>query len=130
MLKEVVVVEDVFEGKVRIKFERKLSCSCCRLQAVCGQGKGSLDIDNDNFSLKKGDQIEVAIDEKRSLLATILIFLVPAAIFVVSLVIFKDKGEITSFFLALGVVCVYYVFLKLALKVEGKKFNLRIIRKL
>jgi len=130
MFKETVEVEDVFKDKVKIKFTKKTACSCCRLISVCGQGKNSLVIDSAGLSLAKGDKVEVAIDEKFSLLASVLSFLLPAAIFVTSLVAFRARGELFSFLLALAVVCLYYIVLKVALKVKGKRFNLKILRKL
>lgn len=130
MFKEVVEVKDVFKDKLEIKFTKKAACSCCRLVSVCGQGKNSLTINRDGFSLVKGDRIEVAIDEKLTLLAAILSFLIPTVIFVASLVIFKARGELSSFLLALSLVCLYYIVLKVSLKTKEKRFNLKILKKL
>jgi len=130
MLKEVVEIEDIVGDKAKVKFEKKTACSCCRMTNVCGQGKNSLLIDQGGFSLAKGDKVEVAIDEKMNLLASILTFFLPAAILVVSLYLLRAKGELVSFLLALSIVCLYYIILKILLKNGGKKFNLRILKKL
>lgn len=130
MFKEVVEVESVFGNKAQIKFSKKTMCSCCRLGSVCGSGQGSLTIDSAGFSLAKGDRVEVAIDEKKNLLAAILTFLIPAVVFLASLVLFKAQGEINSFLLAIGALCLYYLILKLALKKQAKKFNIQILRKI
>ncbi len=129
MFKEIVTVEEVLESKVRIRFEKKKSCSCCQINSVCGQGQNTLLIDNPSLSLNPKDKVEVAIDEKMTVLASLLTFLVPAVVFMASLIIFKPRGELTSFFLAIGLVCIYYIVLKLILRKKDKKFKLKILGK-
>jgi len=130
MVKEVVKVIEVVEEKVKIEFDKKKMCLCCRFSFLCGKDKESLLIDNCGFSLKKGDRIKIAIDGKGALLASSISFLVPAIIFITCLIIFQSKGEISSFFLALGAVCFYYIAIKIFLMKQGKRFNLKIIEKL
>ncbi|MCF7907649.1 MAG: SoxR reducing system RseC family protein [Candidatus Omnitrophica bacterium] len=130
MDKEVVRVEKVIGDKVRVQFERKVSCSCCRLESVCAQRKGNFDIERRGFSLKAGDKVEVAIDGNKGLLAVVLTFFFPAAVFMASVIIFQDKGELISFFIALVIVCLYYLILKLIVKRFKNKFELKILKKL
>ena len=130
MLKEVVEIAGVYGDKVKIKFTRNQMCSCCRMQQLCGGTKETLTIDNCGFKLNESDKIEITIDEKKTMLANIIIFLVPGIIFILGLVIFKARGEVMSFFLALILVCIYYVIVKLILRKYGKKFDIKIIRKL
>jgi len=130
MFKEVVEVTGVFENKAKIKFTKKKMCSCCRLSHVCSKAEEELAVDSQGFSLKKGDHIEIGIDEKKSLLAAFITFLLPSIIFVLSLAGFRDKGELFSFFLAILLVCVYYVVVKFILKFKGKSFELKILRKI
>ena len=130
MLKEIVEVEEVLGDKVKIKFTKSQMCSCCRMQYFCGKGKELLTIDSCGFSLEKGSKIEIAIDEKKTLLANVITFLIPAIIFIAGLVIFQEKAEVVSFFLALGAVCLYYVIVKLLLHKYGRKFDIKILRKL
>jgi len=130
MYKECVKVEEVSTDRVRIKFEKNKMCSCCRMGGVCAKGEDTLTIDGCGFSLKSGDKIEVGVEEKKTFLAGIAMFLLPAVIFISNLIVFEHKTELVGFSLALGSVCIYYIALKIVLKKHGKKFNLRILRKL
>lgn len=130
MFKEIVEVVDSWGSKVKIKFTKKEMCSCCKLSHVCGMGKEQLVIDNNSFSLKTGDNIEVGIEENKIQIAGLIMFLIPGALFVLSLIAFKDRGEALSFFLAILVLCIYYGGMKLLLRGKDKKFNLKILRKI
>ena len=130
MFKEIVEVVSAWEGGVKIKFTKKEMCSCCRLSAVCGMGEEVLVLDNHLLTLKAGDNIEVGIEEKKTLLASLIMFLMPALLFMSSLVLFKNYGEASSFFLAISVLCIYYVVAKMILKKKSKEFNLKILRKI
>jgi len=130
MFKEAVEVVEVSGDKARIKFTKKKMCSCCKFSYVCGKPQEELTLDSQGFSLKKGDRIEIGIDEKKSLLAGLITLFVPSVIFVLSLIAFRKAGELPSFFLAILLVCVYYVVVKLILKSKGKNFELKILRKI
>lgn len=128
MFKEAVEVVEVREDKVKIKFIKKETCSCCKLSHICGMGEEKLVIDACGFTLKAGDKIEVGIEEKKTLIAGIIMFLAPGALFVLSLIIFKRQGEVLSFFLALLMLCIYYGVMKILLKGQSKKFHLKILK--
>jgi len=130
MFKETVEVVDVFADKVKIKFTKKLMCSCCRLSGLCRSGDETLLLDNPGIALKTGDQVRIAINEKKSLLANIIMFLVPGLVFISSLIVFAGYGELMSFFLAIVVVCLYYIVTKLLMKRYAKHFNIKILKKL
>jgi len=129
MHKEIVEIEEVRGKKLLIKFKKQQMCSCCRMGSLCGKGKDSILIDNNDLSLKPADKIEIEIEGKKAFFSGILIFLLPSAIFMFALTISQQLSEVRSFFLALGVVCIYYIFLKILLRKHGKKFNLKILRK-
>lgn len=130
MFKEVVDVVEVRDGKVKVKFTKKEMCSCCKLSAVCGMTEEVLTLENKSLSLKTGDSIEVGIEEKKTLLAGAIIFLIPALLFVSTLVILEKYPAALSFPLAISVLCIYYIIVKLVLHKKAKNFNLRILRKL
>ena len=130
MFKEIVSVVEAWNNKVKVKFTKKEMCSCCKLSAVCGMGTEVLVLDNDRLTLKAGDNIEIGIEEKKTILASLIMFLMPALFFVSSLVFFKDYGEALSFSLAILMLCIYYVGVKRALRKKGKEFNLNILRKI
>jgi len=130
MFKEIVRVIEAWNNKVRVQFTKKEMCSCCKLSGVCGIGEEILILDNPRLTLGTGDNIEVGIEEKKTLLASLIMFLMPALLFVSSLVFFKNCREALSFFLALLVLCIYYIIVKLILRKKGKEFNLKILRKI
>ncbi len=130
MFKEIVSVIEAWNNKVKIKFTKKEMCSCCRLSGVCGMGTEVLVLDNDRLTLRAGDNIEIGVEEKKTLLANLIMFLMPALLFVSSLVFFKNYGETLSFSLAILVLCIYYVSVKVLLRKRKKEFNLKILRKL
>jgi len=130
MFKEIVSVIEAWNNKVKVKFTKKEMCSCCKLSAVCGMGAEVLVLDNNRLTLKAGDNIEIGIEEKKTILASLIMFLMPALLFVSGLIFFRDYGEALSFSLAILMLCIYYVGVKLILKKKGKKFNLNILRKI
>jgi len=130
MFKEIVSVIEAWNNKVKVKFTKKEMCSCCKLSAVCGMGTEVLVLDNNRLTLKAGDNIEIGIEEKKTILASLIMFLMPALLFVSGLIFFRDYGEALSFSLAILMLCIYYVGVKLILKKKGKKFNLNILRKI
>lgn len=130
MFKETVEVIEVWGDKAKIKFTKKENCSCCKASHVCGMGKEKLTINSYNFNLKVGDKIEVGIEEKKTLLASLVMFLIPGTLFMLSLMIFRQRGEALSFLLALLILCTYYITVKFLLKNHGKKFHLKILKKI
>jgi len=130
MFKEIVSVIEAWNNKVRVQFTKKEMCSCCRLSAVCGMGTEVIVLDNHGLTLGAGDNIEIGIEEKKTILASLIMFLIPALLFISSLVFFKNYGEALSFSLAISVLCIYYVVAKLILRKKGKEFNLKILRKI
>ena len=69
ILKEIVTVEDLGQNKVKVKFQKSKMCSCCRLSFLCGkQGEETIEIDNPEIALTKGDKVEVGIERKKPLL--------------------------------------------------------------
>jgi positive regulator of sigma E activity len=130
MLKEVVDVTQVQNNTITIKFTRKQACSKCPTSYICHKNKDqTMQIDRQSFDLKPGDKIEIAIEEKKTILASLINFFIPALLFVLSLIIFKGRGELNSFLGALVVLAVYFVVVKLIVKKKGSYFNLTILQK-
>lgn len=130
MFKEVVEVTEVIGNQARIVFKKRKMCDCCRMSYFCGRGESTLLIDSYGFLLDKGDKIEIGVDEKKTFLASFLVFLLPAIIFVAGLIVFGDKGELVSFSLAFLGICIYYGIFRLFLGRYSKKFTIAILRKL
>ncbi|UCG35340.1 MAG: SoxR reducing system RseC family protein [Candidatus Omnitrophota bacterium] len=130
ILKEIVTIEDIEQNKVKVRFEKSKMCSCCRLSFLCGkQGQEQITIDNPGLSLAKGDKIEVGIERKKPLLASVLLFFFPGVIFIATLVIFHNIKEILSFVLAITSVIIYFIILKCIMKKKEAYFKLKILRK-
>ena len=131
MFKEVVDVIKVQDSKVTIKFTRKQACSKCPTSYICHKNKDqTMDINPQGFNLKPKDKIEIGIQEKKTLLASLINFLFPSLLFVASLIIFKGRGELNSFFAALIVLAVYFIIIKVILRRKGRYFNLTILQKI
>jgi len=130
MFKEIVNVIESWDNKVKIRFTKKEMCSCCKLSDLCGMGEETLILNNDQLTLEAGDRVEIGIEEKRTLLASLIMFFMPSLLFVSSLVVFKSRGKLLSFSIALLTLCIYYICVKLILRKKDKKFNLKILRKI
>jgi len=130
MFKEIVNIIEVWDNKIKVKFTKKEMCSCCKLSDLCGMGEETLILDSNQLSLETGDRVEIGIEEKRTLLASLIMFFIPSLFFLTSLVIFRRHGELLSFSIALLTLCLYYISVKLILRKKGKKFNLKILRKI
>lgn len=128
---ERVEVTRVIGQQAEIAFSRQAMCDCCNLSGVCGNAGQRILIDRDGMALAGGDTIEIRIEEKKTLLAAMLAFFLPALLFVLALVGLRRYGNVRSFFLAIAILCVYYGLLKLALRIRrfGSSFNIKIVRK-
>ena len=129
MLKEVAEVINVYSDKAVIKFKRSQMCSCCKTRSLCNKNDGKLIIDRAKFKLKAGDKVEVGIEPRKTVLATLITFLVPAAIFIFGLIIFRSRGELLSFLLALILLAVYYIAVKILVGDNNNYFKLKLLAK-
>ncbi|UCD15764.1 MAG: SoxR reducing system RseC family protein [Candidatus Omnitrophota bacterium] len=132
MFKETVDVVEVTPQKVRIKFQKRPMCSCCKSIHICNvDRKETLLIPNTKgIPLKKGDKIEVGIEEGRTFFAVVILFLIPAVFFLSFLILTRGENSILSFFIAIFAVILYYLCVRRLIKNKDKIFNLRILRKL
>ena len=130
MFKETVEVVKVTGEQAIIKFEKRKSCDCCRASGFCNKGKEQMKISTCGFSLQAGNRVEVEIGEKKTLQAGSLLFFLPALLFIVNLALFRQRGELVSFFLAFLSVCLYYVVVKVLMRKLAKRFAITIVRKL
>ncbi|MEI8350276.1 MAG: SoxR reducing system RseC family protein [Candidatus Omnitrophota bacterium] len=130
MLTEVAEVVEANGNAVKIKFTKRPMCSCCNFNTLCKGGEDSLSITNVPFPVQCGDKIEVSVEEKVSLVGSILLFGIPIVIFVTVVLLLKRHSEITSFLAALCTIAFYYAIIKIAVKKKEKYFNLKILRKL
>lgn len=130
MFREAVKVIDVFGDKAVIGFRRSPMCSHCQAKTLCHDGRDSMVVDTAGFSLKKGDRIEIAISERKTFLAGMIAFFMPAVIFIWFLIVFKQRGEFFSFSIASGALIIYYLAVREIMKHKGRYFNINILRKI
>lgn len=131
MITEIVEVADVISDKIIIKFSRKSTCANCKLGSFCGKEKDDLvSIDKQSFELKKGDRIEIGIEEKKSLLISSLIFFIPIVIFIILLTVFRQFNELTSFTIAVSALFCYYLLVKVITKRKNQYFKVSILRRI
>ncbi|MCF7916993.1 MAG: SoxR reducing system RseC family protein [Candidatus Omnitrophica bacterium] len=129
MHEEVAVVTKVLEDKVLIKVDKKAMCGCCKIASVCDKNQGTFELSQNNLNLKPGDKIEVGVETSKALSAISIMFIIPLAIFVLTLVLLQNKGELFSFLLALLAMFIYYGIVKFFLK-NTRKFNIKFLRKI
>lgn len=129
MFKEVVEVIEALDKKVKVKFEKNKACLGCNVSQICNRGDGILIIPNITGDLKSGDRVEISIDEKKVVLANLLLFFLPLIIFITTLILTKGSQEFFSFLYGLLAIFIYYVIVKIILKKYGQKFNVKILRK-
>ncbi|MFH1876133.1 MAG: SoxR reducing system RseC family protein [Candidatus Omnitrophota bacterium] len=130
MIQETVEVVDIRDGRATVTFSRKSLCDSCKVSSLCGAGSHEVTIDAGSVSLAKGDTIEVGIEERKTVLASVLVFFIPVVIFIAALVLFQKKGELTSFLVSLLILAVYYIMVMFLVRRMPQKFDVRIIRKL
>ena len=124
------VVEELPEG-IAVRFIKSGRCSSCAVSGICGAKDNSMYIKQVlPHTFKKGDIIEVEIDEKKVNIASVIAFLIPLVIFFLSLFLLRNINEAANFFLSLGIVLVYYSFVRLVLKRKESYFHIKILRKL
>lgn len=130
MLTRILEVEEILNGKVKVRFEKQAACACCRIFSFCGDKNDTLIIEAGPLPLKRGDRLKAGVESRKILLAAVLAFLLPGVIFLIGLFSFRSWGELPSFLFALGGICVYYGVLKLGLKKFRQIFTLKILEKL
>lgn len=129
MQKERAKVNKISEDKIFLKVGKKKMCDCCRIAALCGENQGILEIPRNNWKLNEGDVVEIGIETKKFLFGLFMIFLVPLALFILTLSISADKKELTSFFLSLSVMILYYAAVKILFR-KRKKIDIKILKKI
>ncbi len=130
MFREEVEVVDITSTEVGIKFIKRAMCSCCRFSSLCAKEGEIMHIPKGNFLIKKGDRIEIGIEEKKTLLASIIMFFIPVCVFMFGLFIFRVYGELLSFLFALGITSFYYLIIRGVFKKKSSYFQVRIMKKL
>ncbi len=129
MHKETAIVTDVLEDKILVKVDKKAMCGCCKITAICDKNQGIFQLPNQSLHLNKGDRIEVGVETANAISAISIMFIIPLAIFVTTLVLLQNRGELFSFVLALSAMFIYYGVVKLFLK-NTKKFNIKFLQKI
>ncbi|MBU1122784.1 MAG: SoxR reducing system RseC family protein [Candidatus Omnitrophota bacterium] len=132
MLKETVEVIDVTDTTIRVKFQKRPMCSCCKSTHICNvDNQESLVLPNPkNIAVKKGDSIEVGIEEGKNALVLFIIFLIPAVFFLLFLILTRNWSSLASFSVAILGLMLYYLIVKIIMKNKEKKFNFQILRKI
>jgi len=131
MFKEIVEIEEVKPSGVIVKFQRKSMCSCCSMRFVCASDKDTLFAANpQGFAFKPGDKAELSLAESANIWSSILVFAVPAILFVIFLWVLRTRGELISFSVSLLVIGLYFVIMNKMMKITGKHFCYVITAKL
>lgn len=130
MFKEAVRVVDVKGSEVKVRFEKKTMCSCCSMKYMCGSSDDTMRVQNVyGYDIKRGDEVEIGIEEGKNALVSILTFAVPAVIFVCILFLFRTKNHIVAFCAGAAGIILYYVVIGIFFKKYGKKVCFKIMKK-
>lgn len=132
MLKQTAEISEIIGNKIQIKFQRKGMCSGCKTPYLCDtETTETLLVDNPkNILLNKGDKVSVGTSEKKMITAAIILFLLPAVIFLCALILLKSRGEILSFILSFSFLVFYYLLVKIMTGKQKQYCRLKIIDKL
>ena len=131
MVRETAEVIEILPRGITIRFTKHGFCSSCAVSGICAARDNSMYIEQDGGrAFRKGDIIEVGIDEKKTSFASVIVFLIPLVIFVLSLFLLRNINEAINFFISLGIVLVYYLLVRLAIKKKGSYFHIKILKKL
>jgi len=113
-----------------IQFQRKIQCGCCRLGNLCAPKDEVCTLANSSeVRALEGDMVEVGIEEKKPIVISVLLFLIPTVILLSTLVLFRQYGEFRSFFLSIVNIAVYFIVLKVILKKKPLECSLKVLRK-
>jgi len=131
MIRETAEVIESSAHGITIRFIKHGECSSCAVSGICGTKDNSMYIKQvSSHTFKKGDIIEVGVDEKKTNFASIIVFFIPLVIFILSLFLLRNINEAVNFFVSLGIVSVYYLVMYLALRKKGSYFHIKILGKL
>jgi len=112
------IIKEISNNKVKIQLfgEGINECNKCNLSNICFNYKNNerlLVIDYNNKSIKEGDSVIVKINEFWVIFITFLVFIVPILIFIISFIIIGNRiKEIYKIFLGLGLIFLYFLFIK------------------
>jgi len=129
MHQEITEVSEVKGDLVKIRFTKQPMCSCCNFSTFCKCGEDELSVTNLPFPVEPGDKVEVGVEERVSLVSSILLFGIPVIIFVLTVLLLKQQPAIHSFIAACCAIMVYYIIIKLGVRKKEKYFCLKILRK-
>lgn len=104
------------DGRMTALMSTSESCGSCAAKSVCGSESSKefeLVVDRDDRAI--GDEVTLVITRSMGFLAITLAYLLPVVIIIGSLLICEVLGidELTSGLLTLGLVGLYFVFLRI-----------------
>lgn len=124
------VVSEIIGDLIKIQIPKKPDCEECR-SIFCSKSEGNsnfIEIENkENFKI--GEKVEIQLEGKYLIKATLLLFVLPLIILVstISLLFFLQSNASLAAVISFSLVAIYYVILK-----QTKTINIRprIVRKL
>lgn len=101
------------------------------MRFLCASDKDTGIVSNPlGLDLKPGDKAEISLSEGSNILSSVLAFALPAVLFVCSLFLLRNKGEVFSFSISLLVTVFYFFIMNKIMKKTGKELCYRITAKL
>ena len=123
---KVIAKED---NKLILDFEREASCKECK-NIFCGAEREGRIILKANDDFRVGEEVELVLRGSSLVALSIIIFLIPALLFIGVIILFNKEGTFLSFSLGLGSLFFYFLLLKFILRSKLKdRFSCQLVRK-
>ena len=123
-MRETGIITAVTNGECVVRFDRKAACDKCNM---CLRGKNEMYVElvvENSLGAKQGDKVEVEIPDNTILKASFLVYIVPAAAFLIALAATQDMGDWASASIAIGALALTYLGIAIAEKYLKKKKGL------
>ncbi|MBD3263919.1 MAG: hypothetical protein GF375_02310 [Candidatus Omnitrophica bacterium] len=130
MIKEIVRVKRVRDGKLDVEIKRKEICSGCRAREFCYGAGSEIVMEKGNLNISVGDELEIGLKESRSLITSFAAFFLPALLFTLTVFFLRTEEEIISFAAGVIILFLYYLAFKFILKRGHHQFKAEVLRKI
>jgi sigma-E factor negative regulatory protein RseC len=136
LIKHTGIVSQIVGNDIIVDIERLSACATCESKSACmtlDTQTQQIKCNNDNYSLKIGDTVNVISERSYSMYAIVLAFVVPLLLLMLTIIICTEIFNINdgiSALVAIAVVSAYYIILHFFDYKIKTKINFRIENKL
>ncbi len=123
-MREFGIITSVDSGNCVVRFDRKAACDKCNM---CLRGKNEMYVElvvANSLAAKVGDKVEVEMPDNTILKASFLVYIVPAASFLIALAVTQGMEDWVSASIAIGALALTYLGIAVFEKYLRKKKGL------